>query len=125
FSSEANGKKIHIDLPKKSERILSGDEMYKRSAPGVLMVGRYFDCGNCPLMHSAVSATAAVLTEDGICVTNDHVMEGLLNSREGISDKDSVAFVGTIDGKVYPIVEVLSYSKVGDLAIFRVDTRGD
>lgn len=126
FDSLSQNKKIAVDgLPAAGTAFMSAEEMYTQRAPGVLMVGRYFDCGNCPLMHSAITATAAVLTEDGICVTNDHVMEGLLQSQEGSRDVDSVAFVGTIDGKVYPILEVLSYSKVGDIAIFRVDTRGD
>lgn len=117
-------KKVSIQLPAAVGEYMPAEEMYEMRAPGVLMVGRYYDCGNCPMMHTAITATAAVLTEDGICVTNDHVMEGLLGGRS-TGDVDSVAFVGTIDGKVYPILEILSYSKVGDIAIFKVDTRGD
>lgn len=124
FDSLTLDKKIKLNLPARSTKIISGEQLYAERSPGVLLVGRYYDCGRCPDMHAAVTATAAVLTEDGICVTNDHVMEGLLKSGSS-TDLDSVAFVGTIDGKVYPIVEVLSYSKVGDISIFRVDTGGD
>lgn len=68
-------------------------------------------------MHTTVSATAVVLTSDGICVTNQHVIDGLLRSANS-SNIDSVAFVGTVDGKVYSILEVLTYSKTADIAIF-------
>lgn len=124
YDSLVLDKKISLDLPAKADGFMPADEMYAQRSTGVLMVGRYYDCGNCPHMHTAITATAAVLTEDGICVTNEHVVEGLLASRSS-GDTDSVAFVGTIDGKVYPILEILSYSKTGDIAIFRVDTRGD
>ncbi|MCS3556139.1 MULTISPECIES: serine protease [unclassified Sphingobacterium] len=116
--------KIDIKIPDAHKRKLSGEDMYAKAKDGVLMVGRYYNCGHCNNMHADVMATAAVLTSDGICVTNYHVIENFLPSDNARSKLDSIYFLGGYDGSAYPITEILSYDKVGDVAIVKVDPRG-
>lgn len=40
-------------------------------------------------------------------------------------NQDSLYYVGTRQGKTYPIRRILGYSRAGDIAFFQVDTRGD
>jgi len=70
-----------------------------------------------------VGASAAAISEDGLCVTNYHVLEPILNQGQGIHPQDSLLFVADLDGNTFEIEQVLAYSKSADLAVFKVDTR--
>lgn len=111
-------------LPKAGTKLMNSEELYEKRSKGVIMVGTYYNCGNCSKMHTNL-ASGAILNEDGICVTNYHVLENIIEGRAASLDKDSLAFISTIDGKIFPITDILSYSKVGDAAIFKIDTKGE
>ncbi len=66
-------------------------------------------------------ASGYVIDEDGIIVTNHHVVEALVLD-EGVHT--SGLGIATIDGDVFMVTEVLSTNKDKDLSILRVDTRG-
>lgn len=70
-------------------------------------------------------ASAVVLTSDGVCITNYHVLWELLDPAARLNPADSVLFVATEEGRVYPITEILSFNRAADMAFFRIDTRGD
>lgn len=70
-------------------------------------------------------ATAVVLSEDGICVSNYHVFWEFLDTTAKLNPQDSIMFVATEEGRVYPITEILSFNKTADMTFFKVDTRGD
>lgn len=103
----------------------SGEVLYEKCCKSTLIFGNYYDCGECDEMHTGVGTTAIALTEDGICMTNYHVMEDIIRKDSASLKGDSLFYVGTIDGKAYPITAVLGYSRIDDTAIFQVDTRGD
>lgn len=65
-------------------------------------------------------ATAYVIDEIGICVTNYHVMKEY-------SGKDMYRSfsVMTADGKAYPLAKILACSESDDLVVFQVDIKGD
>lgn len=113
-----------INLPKRGDRLLSSEELYEKRSKGVILVGRYYNCGNCSKMHTSL-ASGAILNEEGVCVTNYHVLEGIIEKSKVSLLGDSLAFISTMDGKIFPIIQILSYSKAGDAAIFKVDTRGE
>lgn len=70
-------------------------------------------------------ATAVVLSEDGICVSNYHVFWEFLDPTAKLNPQDSIMFVATEEGRVYPITEILSFNKSADMSFFKIDTRGD
>ena len=70
-------------------------------------------------------ASAVILSSDGICVTNYHVLQELIDSTVNLNLRDSVLFASSATGRVYPIQGVLSYNRIADLAFFKIDTRGD
>lgn len=121
-SSRASAK-----LPKANTKPLQAQSLYNERKHGSLMVGRYYDCGNCDKLHARIMASAVALTDDGICVTNYHVLEEIIERRPGAPSDgiDSLLYVATVDGKIYAIDSILAYSKIGDAAIFKVNTRGD
>jgi|WetSurMetagenome_2_1015567.scaffolds.fasta_scaffold115676_2 serine protease Do len=72
-----------------------------------------------------VIASAVVLSDDGVCVTNYHVLKSLIDSNDKLTPLDSVLFVATESGKIYSITSVLSYNKEADIALFKIDTKGE
>jgi len=118
-------KKIKVSLPPALQQDLKPEEIYKMRSRGVLMVGSFYDCGKCDKMHVAVNATAVVLNEDGVCMTNYHVLKSLgLGNETDTAAINKHMYISDIDGNIYPIREVLTYSRPGDLAIFKIDPRG-
>jgi len=113
---EVEGK--HVALPDGGKPCsLDHDKsMYDRTVPAVVIVGSVYDCGNCDNWHMGRAATGWIASEDGLVVTNHHVLDG---------DGDNILGVMTPDGKAYPIMEILAADKEGDAAIMRIDSRGE
>lgn len=116
--------RISVKLPHALREELSPEELYKLRSRGVLMVGSFYDCGKCDNIHTAINATAIVLTEDGLCLTNYHVFAstGLGGAADTTMLKKHV-YISDIDGNIFPIQEVLTYSETGDVAIFKINPK--
>lgn len=72
-------------------------------------------------------ASATVLSSDGICATNYHVLfdfflTGLIGDNLGNNNQ---RFIADAAGHVYPINEILAVDPVNDFALFRVELKGD
>jgi len=89
--------------------------LYERCLPAVVAFGSVYDCGRCDDWHIGGFATGWIASPDGIVVTNYHVID---------KDNDHLIGVMTPDGEVFPVVEVLTGDKEGDLAVVRIDTGG-
>ena len=111
--------------PRRTEKKkLSPQEMIEKRRESILMVNKYHRAENAP-ERVAGWATAIVLSEDGICVSNYHVFWEFLDSTAKLNPQDSIMFVATEEGRVYPITEILSFNKAADVTFFKIDTRGD
>lgn len=104
--------KAKMELPGKLPRPAG----YGDIAKSVFMIGSVYKCGKCDEWHPSGSATAWSLSEDGLMVTNHHVLAGA---------KGDVFGVCGVDGKVYPVKEVLAANPAADIAVFRVDPGDD
>ncbi|CDF79557.1 serine protease [Formosa agariphila KMM 3901] len=95
----------------------TGNQMYHHLQESTLYIGSSYLCDKCPNVHLS-AASGFVIHEDGIIVTNYHV----------IAPRDSIKYDGLFavdhEGTVYVVTEVLSASKANDLAILKVDTMG-
>ena len=91
------------------------DNIYDSCADSVVVIGSVYKCGKCSNWHTSGTATAWILSADGVMVTNYHVFAG--KPVEGFG-------VRTRDGKVAPVVEILAASEKNDVAIFRVRGSG-
>lgn len=114
---------VKLNLPKASSEKLTPEELYTKRLNGALIFGKMYSCGECPKMHLSLIATASAITEDGVCLVNYHMIHPIV-SREGVLKGDSVYFLADRDGQIFPLVEVMAYSRDEDCAVIRVDTRG-
>lgn len=115
---------LNIGIRPAKKRKMKSEEIIEKRRESVLTVNKYQGVTTRP---DAVEgwAAAVVLTEDGVCVSNYHVFWEMLDPMVKLNPVDSIMFVATEDGRVYSITEILSFSKSGDMAIFKIDTRGD
>ncbi|MEP4780418.1 MAG: serine protease [Algibacter sp.] len=103
----------HTKLEKKT-----GNEMYHHLQKSTLYIGISYLCDKCPNVHLS-TASGFVIHEDGVAVTNYHVIESMGNVETfGI-------FAVNHEGTVYAVTEVLSASKANDLTILKLETHGE
>jgi len=106
----------HYDAQPPAERELSGDAeaLYDAIDDGVLVMAGLYLCGRCEHYHST-SATGFVISEDGLAVTNFHVLE---------NDQLTTVVAMTRDGQVHPVIEVLAANQADDVALIRLGGDG-
>ncbi len=122
--SVKEGTRLKVEPYRGAKRGMKPGEIIAGRRASVLTVNKYQGATTRP--EAVVGwAAAVVLTPDGVCVSNYHVFLEMLEPGARLNPADSVMFVATEEGKVYPITEILSFSKSGDMAIFKIDTRGD
>ncbi|WP_285059152.1 S1 family peptidase [Pedobacter ginsengisoli] len=115
---EKIGKRIAVNPLGPASTFFDTDSaLMNKIKPSVLIVNMAYQKDNTLKVNTA---TAYVIAASGICVTNYHVMREY--SRKGIYTSLSVT---DPKGKVYPVTELLSCSESDDLAVFKVDTRGE
>lgn len=107
--------KIDVDKLQNNQGAVS----YEAKKKGTLILGKLGKCAVCPKIH-LFTASAFVISEDGLCVTNNHVFS------PSPKDKNSymAVFVMDSEGNVFPVEEVLAANKEDDIALFRVKTNG-
>ncbi|GAL65081.1 S1 family peptidase [Algibacter lectus] len=113
FEANSGVEITHTKLDKKT-----GNQMYYYLQDRTVFIGTSYLCDKCPNVHLS-SASGFVIHEDGIVVTNYHV----INPESG--DDNGGVFAVTQDGTVYVVTEILSASKSNDLAIIKIETNGE
>lgn len=114
------GKQITLPLVKPRKKALESSEIASLIQPSFVAFASAYDCGNCHRAHLN-TASGYIISEDGLIVTNYHVIEGYIANKIG---KNLAMSIRTHDGDVFLVKEIISSFKDGDLAIVKVDTKG-
>lgn len=120
--SMAAARQMQFETP--GETLLTPQELYKKRQESALVFGKMYVCGECPRLHVSLIATATAVTGDGVCLTNYHVVHPIVSGDPALCTGDSVYFVADRDGQIYPLTEVVAFSREEDAAVIRVDTKG-
>ena len=109
---------VDLDLPKAASSVspMSLSELYRKCRQSVFSLAEVRDCEGCGEIHVTPCATGFAITADGVLLTNHHVISVL--------DSSSRLVASTVDGKTYPVVEVLASSEKSDVAAIRIDGSG-
>ena len=95
----------------------TGNQMYYHLRESTMLIGSSYLCNQCPNTHLS-NASGFVIHEDGVIVTNYHVIE--VKEQMNIS----AIFASDHEGNVYPVAKILSASQSNDIAILQLDTNG-
>jgi S1-C subfamily serine protease len=96
--------------------------IFAKRERSVFIIGKLYGGGGTDV-HWDLTGTAFAIAEDGVCVTNYHVLKDII--RPDDNNTDSVYFIVTPDRKVYFMDSILAWSQNNDLAVFKVNTQGD
>ncbi|MBD5333955.1 MAG: trypsin-like peptidase domain-containing protein [Bacteroides sp.] len=112
-------------LPAKKKK-LTPQELYETARKSSLIFGKMEHNDNFQADSAYKTASAVVLTPDGVCATNYHVVADLvLSGALGQTDRnDLINFVMDCDGNVFPLTGVLAVDPINDWAIIKVDPCG-
>lgn len=102
----------HVDLPQPSERSLSGEELYERVRPSVVVMATLEpdpETGEDEL----TLASGFVIHPSGIVATNFHVVD---------APQAPVLVAMTAAGRVFPVTKILAVSPAADIAICQLET---
>lgn len=116
---EKNGIKVSIKRTKIGKKDLKDAELAKLLKRSTVVFATAFDCGHCPDTHID-PASGYVIDEDGIIVTNYHVVKAFTTT----SRRNLAMTIQTSNGEVFPVIDILSSDEDNDLCILRVDTKG-
>lgn len=110
--------KTKINISKENKSFSSKNELYEEGKKSTLILGKLFDTerSGTDLVYTA---TATVVTSDGLCVTNRHVFDSM-----GVGVTEKLVGVMDFEGTFYKVEEVLGSRPNDDLVLFRIDTKG-
>ncbi len=97
-------------LPAPTDEPLNLPDLYARCAPSVYLLGGRYLCPNCGQWHVR-TATAFAVTDDGLLVTNHHVLE---------ADYELLG-ASSLDGQVHAVVGAEGGDPEADLALIRIE----
>lgn len=105
-----------------NKRDLHAREIYSKALQSTVIVGSAYLCPRCANTHVG-NATGYIIGQEGIVVTNYHVVDGYINMGEG--NKPLALLVRMANGKTYAVKEVVNASEKDDLAVLRLDIGKD
>ncbi|WDE98566.1 serine protease [Lentisphaera profundi] len=119
LQQELSRKTCKLELPSAGILNLTPAEIYQHRVKSTVMVGVLYNCKSktCKKIHSSI-ASGVIIHEDGIVVTNYHVVDSKQTNLKGMG-------VMTADGHAFLVDEVLAADKVNDIAILKLKAASD
>jgi serine protease Do len=124
--TDDNAPAASLQIARGNRKALSDEDIFSKRRNGVFIVGKLTssDAKTNRSVNFDLIGTAFVISEDGACVTNYHVLKNIIRPNRTEDKNDSLYFIITADKKIYVIDGILAFSQNNDLAVFKVNMRG-
>lgn len=109
--------RIFLKRVKKHEKVLTPRQIAEQIKSSTVIFARVYKSPQSGTLRLGI-ASGYIIGEEGICVTNYHVIENYADKR----NQNLSLQIMTADERVFPVTEVLAASKEADLAILKVNT---
>lgn len=116
---------INITILPGNKRLMKDEDIFLRRKNSVYIFGKLLKRKPNGNVDFELTGTAFAIDEDGICVTNYHVLQDIIQKKELENNTDSIYFIMTSDKNIFILDKVLAYSQNNDFAIFKVNTRSE
>ena len=116
---------ITISVENGRKKIMRSENVFSKRKRSVFVIGKFEKKDAAGNANFEFSGTAFAIAENGICVTNYHILKDIIHKSGSAVTKDSMYFIITPTKEVYFIEKILSYSQNNDVAVFKVNTMGD
>ncbi|MFN3194296.1 MAG: serine protease [Aureliella sp.] len=101
-----------VDLVEPSDIPLTAAELLESCAPGVLIISGIMESNSFPPAH----ASGFVISEDGLALTNHHVMQAL--------GRGDLVVATSLNGRVVRVREIVAANEADDVALIQLDGEG-
>lgn len=117
------------EIKSNSSKIKKADQVFSKRKSAVFIMGKLNKSNADAESTADLYATAFGISDDGICVTNYHVLSELIyltKTNDSIAAKTNLGtyFIQSVDGEVFVLDKLLAFSSSNDLAVFKVKTAG-
>lgn len=109
--SQLGRRTTQVAFAKPRMRALPPEQQYEYGRASVVIIGSFFMCGKCSNLHSSTAAGFAV-AEEGVFLTNYHVVSGLTNTLGMVAI--------SAEGQMGGVTEILACNPVEDWALIRI-----
>ncbi len=110
----ASRPRCRLALPAPQTQVLTERERWRLARQAHWRVGHYYQCQRCDQWHLSLAGGYAI-SSSGAVATCAHVLEKPARMKEGY------LIAATDGGEVYPVREVLAFSKATDTAVIRIE----
>ena len=115
--------RINITTLPGNKKLMKNEDIFIRRKNSVYIFGKLLKRKPNGNVDFELTGTAFAIDEDGICATNYHVLQDIIQKKEAENNTDSIYFIMTPDKNVFILDKVLAYSQNNDFALFKVNTR--
>lgn len=116
---------VSVPVKTGNSKIMHSENIFSKRKNSVFIMGKFERKDASGNINFELSGTAFAIAENGICVTNYHLLKDIINKSDSAAIRDSIYFIITSSKKVYFIEKILAYSQNNDIAVFKTNTMGD
>lgn len=122
----ANAKaKIAHSLPTARKKVLGNENIYPLCKPSTLIICQVDYRPKTNDFYLDIFASAAAITADGVCVSNYHVFEDLINQQaDNTQEHHFIRFAADMDGNLFPLESIILADSLNDYSVFTVKLMG-
>lgn len=124
MSKEYDNNKNFKNIPPQSTITYTTENLYQNIKNKVYLVGIYLRT-DVQSRNAEIIASAYCISEDGVFITNYHVLKPIIEAQKSKQKNDSLYyFIESYNGDLCFIDHIIKFDSTNDISIFKINTNG-